>query len=148
MSDKVFTYTEEQQKIVDHIIKLEKDALDLWFKGDTSGYREIWSQKSFSYYDANTTERIDTYEDICKFLDSVHGKLFADSYDFVDPRVQFGQDIAILTYQLFSKTNLINMQYNVIEIFQKEEDDWKVIHSTWAFIRPRYFDFSSIKKLV
>ena len=44
--------------------------------------------------------------------------------------------MAVLTYQLFAKTNRIDMEYNVIEVFQKEDDNWRVIHSTWSFIRP------------
>lgn len=38
---------------------------------------------------------------------------------------------------LFADTNLIDMEYNRIEVCQKEEDGvWRVIHSTWSFIRP------------
>lgn len=70
-------------------------------------------------------------------LDDLEGKLHADSYDFCHPRVQFGQDMALLTFQLFSKTNLLDMKYNCIELYQKEEDgQWRVIHSTWSFINP------------
>lgn len=37
---------------------------------------------------------------------------------------------------LFADTNLIDMEYNCIEVYQKEEDGvWRVIHSTWSFIR-------------
>ena len=35
--------------------------------------------------------------------------MHADKYDIVDPRVQFGVDIGILTYQLFADTNFIKM---------------------------------------
>ena len=64
------------------------------------------------------------------------------------PAEQFGKDMAVLTYQLFAKTTLIDMQYNCIEVFQKESDDWHVIHSTWSFIRPMDMDFSAIKEVV
>ena len=30
-------YTEEERKLAQHIIGLEKAALDKWFKGETSG---------------------------------------------------------------------------------------------------------------
>ena len=42
----------------------------------------------------------------------------------------------MLTYQLHADTSLIEMHYNVIEIFQKEGTAWKVIHSTWDLIMP------------
>ncbi len=63
--------------------------------------------------------------------------------------VQVGLDMAVLTYQLFSKTNLIDMEYNCIEVFQKEEDgEWHVIHSTWSILRPMEKDFSKLKDIV
>lgn len=141
-------YTPEERKLAKHIISMEKAALDKWFKGDTAGYRALWSKRSFTYFDAATTHRVDDHDAICEFLDKVDGKLFADSYDFCSPRVQFGKDMAVLTYQLYAKTTLIDMQYNCIEIFQKESDDWHVIHSTWSFIRPMDIKFDTAKMIV
>lgn len=143
-------YTEDKRKLAEYIISLEKSALDKWFKGDTSGYLQLWSQNNFSYFDGVNPNRIDDYETIKKFvLENIEGKLFADSYDFGNPRVQFGRDIALLTYQLYAKTNLIDMQYNCIELFQQEDNgEWHVIHSTWSFIRPMDMDFSVFKSIV
>lgn len=130
-------YTEEERRLADHLIGLERAALAKWFKGDTSGYEKLWSKRSFSYFDAVVTERVDDHESISAFLKSIDGKLFADSYDFRHPRVQAGEDMAVLTFQLFAKTSLIDMEYNCIEVYQKEQDgEWRVIHSTWSFIRP------------
>ena len=141
-------YTAEERELADHIIGLEKKALDKWFKGDVSGYQALWSERSFTYFDAVVTQRVDDYETITAFLHSIDGKLFADSYDFRSPRIQFGKDMAVLTYQLFAKTNLIDMEYNVIEVFQKELDGWRVIHSTWSLIRPMDKQFPNINDVV
>ena len=141
-------YDAEERKLADHIISLEVGALDKWFKGDTSGYRELWSKRSFSYFDGVTEHRIDDHENICKFLDTIEGKLFADNYEFCFPRVQFGKDIAVLTYQLYAKTTLLDMKYNCVEIYQQEDDEWHVIHSTWSFIRPMEMDFEAVKEIV
>lgn len=84
----------------------------------------------FTYFDAVVTERVDYYQTIVEFLSSIDGKLFAECYELRNPRVQAGIDIAVLTYQLFARTNLLDMEYNVIEVFQKENNEWKVIHST------------------
>lgn len=139
----------EQEALAQHIIGLEKAALDKWFNGDTSGYEALWSRRSFTYFDAVVTERIDDHATIAAFLKTIDGKLFADSYDFRHPRVQIGQDMAVLTYQLFAKTSLIDMEYNCIEVYQMEEDgEWRVIHSTWSFIRPMDKDFKPAKEVV
>lgn len=142
-------YTAEEQRLAEHIIGLEKAALEKWFKGDTSGYERLWSERSFTYFDAVVTERIDDHATIAEFLKTIEGKLFADSYEFRSPRVQIGQDMAVLTYQLFAETTLINMEYNCIEVYQKEEDgEWRVIHSTWSFIRPMEKNFNATKEVV
>lgn len=139
----------EQEALAQHIIGLEQAALDKWFKGDTSGYEQFWSKRSFTYFDAVVTERIDDHAAIAEFLKTIDGKLFADSYDFRNPRVQIGEDMAVLTYQLFAKTTLIDMEYNCIEVYQKEADgQWRVIHSTWSFIRPMDKDFTPAKEVV
>lgn len=142
-------YTDEERKLAEHIIGLEKAALDKWFNGDTSGYEQLWSKHSFTYFDAVVEKRVDDHAAIAEFLKTIDGKLHADSYDFRDPRVQIGKDMAVLTYQLFADTNLIDMEYNRIEVYQKEEDGvWRVIHSTWAFIRPMEKRFKEEKDMV
>lgn len=142
-------YAAEERQLAEHIIGLEKAALDKWFKGDTSGYEQLWSKRSFTYFDAVVEKRVDDHATISGFLKTIEGKLFADSYDFRSPRVQIGQNMAVLTYQLFAKTTLIDMEYNCIEVYQKEEDgQWRVIHSTWSFIRPMEKNFNAVKEVV
>lgn len=85
-------------------------------------YEQLWSKRSFTYFDSVSDKRIDDHETIAQFLKTINGKLFAPSYDFRVPRVQIGKDMAVLTYQLFADTNLINMAYDCIEVFQKEEN--------------------------
>jgi len=141
--------TNTNEDLENKIITLEKGALDKWFKGDTSGYLSIWSQKSFSYFDGAVEKRVDTYDDVKKLvLANVEGKLFADKYDFCYPRVQAVEDMAVLTYQLHAKTTLIDMHYNCIEVYQKESNGWHVIHSTWSFIRPMDMNFGVAKSIV
>jgi len=141
--------SKEQEVLAQYIIGLEKAALDKWFNGDTSGYDRLWSRRSFSYFDAVVTERIDSHTKIEGVLATINRKLFADSYDFCNPRVQTGKDMAVLTYQLFAKTTLIDMEYNCIEVYQKEEDgEWHVIHFTWSFIRPMDKNFGKAKEIV
>ncbi|MCM1071917.1 MAG: hypothetical protein NC210_06675 [[Clostridium] fimetarium] len=148
----VWRYRDEaQEALARHIIELEKSALDKWFNGDTSGYDQLWSHRDFSYFDAVVTRRVDSHEEIEPLLASIEGKLFADSYDFRDPRVQFSDDMSmgVLTYQLYAKTTLIDMAYNCIEVYRKEADgSWHVAHSTWSFIRPMDMDFGKPEDVV
>lgn len=128
--------TDEERRLAEELIALERGALDKWFNGDTSGYAALWSRRSFTYFDGVVAERVENHETIESFLKMLEGKLFADSYDFRNPRVQAGNDMAVLTYQLFAKTTLLDMAYNCVEVFQKEDDGvWRVIHSTWSLYK-------------
>lgn len=140
---------EEEKQLAEHIIGLEEVALKKWFKGDTSGYAQLWSKKSFTYFDAVQARRLEDFASMADLFKRVEGKLVAKSYEISSPRVQLGMDMAVLTYQLFAKSNLLDMEYNCIEVFQKEDDDnWYAIHSTWSIIRPMEKDFSKLKDIV
>ncbi len=125
--------TEDERRLAEELIAKERAALDKWFAGDTSGYAELWSRRSFTYFDGLVPERVEDHKTIEQTLQAIEGKLFADTYEFRNPRVQAGNDMAVLTFQLFAKTSLLDMAYNCIEVFQREEDGaWHVIHSTWS----------------
>lgn len=141
--------TEEEKQLAQYLIGLEEEALKKWFNADSSGYRDLWSKKSFTYYDALLKKRIDSHEEVMKYFEGrIDGKLYADKYEVIDPRVQIGGDMALLTYQLFAESNIINVKYNCIELYQKEENGWQVIHSTWSIYRPMEMDFSAMKEIV
>ena len=104
---------------------------------------------AFPYFDAVVTKRVDNHATIAEFLKTIEGKLFADSYDFSNPRVQFGQDMAVLTYQLFAKTTLIDMEYNCIEVFRKKRmESGMLFILLWSFIRPMDKKFGTEKEIV
>lgn len=149
-STAVWNYrNEEEKQLAEHIIGLEEAALEKWFKGDTSGYVKLWSKRSFTYFDAVEVQRLEDFASMADLFKRVEGKLSAKSYEIRSPRVQTGLDMAVLTYQLFAKSNLLDMEYNCIEVFQKEEDgNWYAIHSTWSILRPMEKDFSKLKDIV
>ena len=151
MSEPTWKYNnDEEKKLAEEIINMEKTVLAKFFNGDMTGYDDLWSKKSFTYYDAVTTKRIDDFATIRKYLSKLEGKLHSDNYKIVDPRVQFNKnmDTAVLTYQLFAKTNINDVEYNCIQVYQKEDEGWKVIHSTWAVLRPMDKDYSKMKVVV
>lgn len=136
------------EELTKQVIAMEKNALDKYYAGDMTGYYDLWSHEDFSYFDAGHDKCIDDFKEVKDFLDhNIAGKMHADSYKFVAPRVQIHGDTAILTYQLFADTNFINMKYNVIEVFQKnDQGEWKVVHSTWDTITPYARDLSQDQK--
>lgn len=128
----------ETQELADYIIGLESKALDLWYKGDVSGYLSLFSKESFTYFDPTHKMRIDGYEAISEMMMSeVQGKIFAEKYVMQQPFVQIYHRMAVLTYQLFSCANGVSFRWNTANVYRQEEDgQWRIIHSNWAFIRP------------
>lgn len=136
----------DEQNLAEYIIGLEKSALDKFFNGDMSGYRQLWSKQSFTYFDAVVTQRVENFSEMENFLDNLEGNLHANDYQLLSPRVQFGQDTAVLTFQVFAHTNFNDIEYNCVEVFQKGSNgQWYVIHSTWSTIRPMDKDFSRMR---
>lgn len=117
----VWYKNEEEQQLAEYLIGLEKAALDKWFDGDTSGYEQLWSKHSFTYFDSVSDKRVDDHETIAQFLKTIDGKLFAQSYDFRVPRVQIGKDMAVLTYQLFADTSLINRPMTALKCSKRKK---------------------------
>lgn len=136
------------EELTKKVIAMEKDALDKYYAGDMTDYYNLWSHDDFSYFDAGHDKRVDDFAELKTFFDqNIAGKMHADSYEFVAPRVQIHGDTAILTYQLFADTNFINMKFNVVEVFQKNNHgEWKVVQSTWDTITPYSRDLSKDQK--
>ena len=41
---------EEEEKLAEKLISMEKAALKKWFTGDSSGYRDLWSKNNFIFF--------------------------------------------------------------------------------------------------
>lgn len=67
----VWYKNEEEQQLAEYLIGLEKAALDKWFDGDTSGYEQLWSKHSFTYFDSVSDKRVDDHETIAQFLKTI-----------------------------------------------------------------------------
>ncbi|MCM1520238.1 MAG: hypothetical protein NC098_05580 [Lachnoclostridium sp.] len=72
--------TQDEISTAKHIVDLEKDALNLWFNGQTAGYNRLWSRESFPYFDVAVMKRVDSHAAIEEVLKTIEGKLFAPSY--------------------------------------------------------------------
>jgi len=58
-------------------------------------------------------------------------------------------DTAVLAFQVFTKTKLMDMEYNGIEVYQKETyKEWPVIHSTFSFIQQMDKKFGNGKSML
>jgi ketosteroid isomerase-like protein len=112
------------------IITMEKAALEKWLKGNPDGYLSIYAE-SFTYFDP--IQRINGFEKIKEFYESLRGSVQVEKYEMIDPIIQISGETAVLTYGLvtYSGGNVIGE--NCTEVYQQQPDkQWKIIHSHWS----------------
>jgi len=114
------------------ILALEKGALSRWGEGDPGGFLET-SAADLSYFDPFQEKRLDGIEELTALYESIRGKIKILRSEIVNPRVQIAGDAAVLTYQFISEGSEGFKRWNSTEVYQREGDQWKIIHSHWSF---------------
>jgi len=122
--------------IAETIIALETKALDAWHNGDPSPYLDLYS-KDFTYFDPAHERRIDGWDKIKVFYESMRGQVKMDKYEMINPVVQSTTTMAVLTYNLHSYSGEILWKENCTEVYRLEENnEWKIVHSHWSLTKP------------
>jgi ketosteroid isomerase-like protein len=115
------------------IIALEKEALNKWSNGDTTGFAELCSDE-MTYFDPNLDKRLDGGDAFRKYMADLHGKFRIDRFEILNPKVQLHGDVGILTFDLnnYSKEGKITSCWNSTEVYHLIQGEWKLIHSHWS----------------
>jgi len=124
----------ERDPITQHILAMERTALDRWGRGDPDGYLEI-SADDVSYFDPFTEQRLDGIESLRKWYDAIRGRVQIDRDEILQPRVQVTGDTAVLTLQFVSHGSEGAMHWNCTEVYQRRGERWKIIHTHWSFTK-------------
>ena len=124
---------EETAKTI--IISLERAALNRWSKGDPSGFLEI-SAPDVVYFDPFQERRLDGLGALTGYYESLRGKFQIDRDEFINPKVQLCGDAAVLTYNYVSYSKDGTMRWNCTEVYQRINDDWRIIQTNWSITQP------------
>lgn len=126
----------KKENLAAEIISLEKAALEKWNHGDPSGYLDIYS-KQITYFDPYQEKRLDGWDTMEKFYESLRGKIKVDRYEMLNPVVQATQKMAVLSYNLISYSGAEIYKWNCTEVYQLEENnEWKILHNHWSLTDP------------
>jgi hypothetical protein len=118
------------------VITLERQALDRWCKGDPSGFLDI-SAPEVVYFDPFLQKRLDGWDSLSTYYEGLRGKVSADRFELIDPRVQDGADMAVLTFNFVSwGGNENEFRWNCTEVFQRKGAAWKIIQTHWSLTQP------------
>jgi len=116
------------------ILSLERAALDRWGKGDPDGYLEI-SASDVNYFDPFVERRLDGIGSLGDWYSLIRGKIHIDRDEIVDPHVQVVGDAAVLTFQFLSDGSEGSKKWNCTEVYRRDGEMWRIIHSHWSFAK-------------
>jgi ketosteroid isomerase-like protein len=128
----------------DHIVRLERAALDRWGKGDPGGFLELYGA-DITYFDPMTAQRLDGHQAMADYYQPWTGKIQIDRYEMVNPQVVVDGHMALLTYNLVNYIRdpqggeSVGSRWNSTTVFQRQGETWKSIHSHWSFTRHQAF---------
>jgi ketosteroid isomerase-like protein len=120
-----------EQDTAAHIIAMERAALDRWGNGDPSGFLEI-SAPEVVYFDPYQEHRIDGLDTLTRYYDSIRGKVHIDRYELLNPQVQLGGDMAVLTFNYVSFGGEEQNRWNCTEVYRRMGGEWRIIQTHWS----------------
>ncbi len=115
------------------VIAMEKAALTRWINGDPSGFLDI-SAPDVVYFDPALDHRLDGHEALTKLYESIRGKVHAERFELIDPKVQRIGNAAVLTFNFVSwdKKNEPD-RWNCTEVYRQDAAGWRIVQSHWSF---------------
>ncbi len=129
-----------ENPLLRELLALEDAAMERWRRGDPWGFWEL-SAPGVTYFDPETSGRVDGTEGLRKLYAAVEGKILYDISKYIDPRVQAFGDVAVLSYQYRSGvlqddgSISSNTPWNTTEVFARIDGQWRIVHTHWSYTR-------------
>jgi ketosteroid isomerase-like protein len=117
------------------ILALERKAMDGWLKGDPEPLLAI-SDDDITYFHVMTDKRLDGLAAVKAIVEPFRGRSLFDSYDMLEPQVQVGGDMAVLTYVLVRRNGPATSRWNATQVYQRKPHGWRIVHTHWSQTRP------------
>lgn len=114
------------------VVQLERAALARWCNGDPSGFLEI-SAADVAYFDPFLPRRLDGWDALSAYYESLRGKVSASRFELIDPRVQEMGEAAVLTFNFVSWGGDENAyRWNCTEVYRRSAEGWRIIQTHWS----------------
>jgi hypothetical protein len=117
------------------VVTLEVWALNRWLSGDPSGFLEICAEEVV-YFDPFTERRLNGLAELTPYYEAIRGKIHAERFELLNPKVQVVGDAAVLTFNFVSYGGNENaMRWNCTEVYRRDNDQWRIIQTHWSFTK-------------
>ena len=130
----------------EHIISLERSALDRWIRADPDGYLALYAEDA-TYFDPFAEKRIDGAKELNARAAAMRGVALSFTeprYDMIDPLVYIAGNIAVLTFNLVnygkpsgSTEEVVLARWNATEVYRETAGAWRIIHTHWSLTQPQ-----------
>ena len=131
--------------VAEHIIALERSALDRWIRADPDGYLELYANDA-TYFDPFVERRVDGREELIARLAPMRDvslPFTEPRYDMIDPVVHVEGKTAVLTFNLVnygkpsgSAEESVLARWNATEVYREMDGEWRIVHTHWSFTQP------------
>ena len=132
--------------VAEHIMSLERSALDRWIRGDPDGYLSLYADDG-TYFDPFRDKRVDGLAELNARTASMRGitlPFTEPRYEMIGPRVQREGNMAVLSFNLVnygkpsgSTTETVLARWNATQVYRERNGAWRIIHTHWSFTQPQ-----------
>ena len=132
--------------VAEHVIALERSALDRWIHGDPDGYLALYNQNA-TYFDPFRDKRVDGRDELNALLAAMKGMTLPFThprYDMLDPRVDVEGHLAVLSFNLVNygtpsgrAEETVLARWNATQVYRHGNEAWQIIHTHWSFTQPQ-----------
>jgi ketosteroid isomerase-like protein len=132
--------------VAEHIISLERSALDRWIRADPDGYLELYAEDA-TYFDPFSETRVDGLAQLHARFAVMRGLTLPFTeprYDIINPVVHVGGTLAVLTFNLVnygkptgSAEEAVLARWNATEVYAERDGAWRIVHTHWSFTQPQ-----------
>jgi hypothetical protein len=124
-------FIKEKKNAIAFILKMERKALDLWGKGNPSGFLKI-TDPDVVYFDPFLKSRLDGLEALINYYERIKGKVHIDRYELINPKVILSGNTAVLTFNYVSYSGKKENRWNCTEVYRYRSGRWSIIHTHWS----------------
>lgn len=114
------------------ILAMERAALDRWGAGDPEGFLSI-SADDVVYFDPYLEKRVDGRAALRERYAVLWGKVHVDRFEMLNPKVQFCDGAAVLTFNHVSHIGDCAVRWNCTEVYRRKGAGWEIIQSHWSY---------------
>lgn len=132
--------------VAEHVISLERAALDRWITADPDGYLSLYAGDA-TYFDPFREKRVDGLDELNARMAAMRGMTLPFTeprYEMINPVVQIDGNTAVLTFNLVNygkpsgnDEETVLARWNATEVYRGMDGAWRIIHTHWSFTMPR-----------